>query len=63
MILYKAVWLVAVALPLRSVGLSTGQGLTKAMIVGLIVDVIVIPWPYVVANYLIEPGDRWGRKP
>jgi hypothetical protein len=58
---YKAVWLLAVALPLRAAGLSTGQGLTKAMVGGIVVDLIVIPWPYVVAHYLREPGDAWRR--
>jgi hypothetical protein len=57
--LYKAVWLVMVFLPLRAAGVSAGAGLSKAMIGGVIVDVLVIPWPYVTANYLRMPGDRW----
>jgi hypothetical protein len=60
---YKVVWLLAVALPLRSAGLSTGQALTRAMVGGVVVDVLVIPWPYVVAHYLRKPGDRWSRTP
>jgi hypothetical protein len=58
---YKAVWLMAVALPLRSAGLSAGQGLTRAMAGGLLVDLIVIPWPYVFRHYVRQPGERWGR--
>jgi hypothetical protein len=57
--LYKAIWVLAVALPLRTAGLSTGQGLTKAMVGGVIVDLLVIPWPYVFANYLRKRGERW----
>jgi hypothetical protein len=60
---YKAVWLLAVALPLRSAGLSTGQALTKAMLGGVLVDVLVIPWPYVFRNYLGKPGERWSGTP
>jgi hypothetical protein len=56
---YKTIWLVAVALPLRSAGISTG--LTKVMLIGAIVDVVVIPWPHVFANYVKKPGDRWRR--
>ena len=26
---------------------------------GAVVDLIVIPWPYVIANYVKKPGDRW----
>jgi hypothetical protein len=26
---------------------------------GAIVDFIVIPWPYVFANYMKKAGDRW----
>jgi hypothetical protein len=57
--LYKAVWLLAVALPLRSAGISTGGGLTTAMVVGVVVDLLVIPWPYVIGNYVRKAGDRW----
>jgi hypothetical protein len=54
---YKTVWLLAVALPLRSAGRSTD--LTNAMLIGAVVDLIVIPWPYVLANYVKKSGDRW----
>jgi len=55
--LYKAIWLVAVYLPLQSAGQSTD--LTKVMIIGVVVDLIVIPWPYVLATYVKKRGDRW----
>jgi len=54
---YKSVWLIAVYLPLRSAGQSTE--LTKVMAIGVVVDLIVIPWPYVLANYVKQSGDRW----
>jgi hypothetical protein len=51
---YKLVWLIGVGYPLWSAGpLSpTASGLTKLCAIGLVVDVIVIPWPYVLANYV-----------
>ena len=54
---YKSVWLIAVALPLWLAGRSTG--LTGGMVIGVVLDLIVIPWPYVLANYVKERGDRW----
>ncbi len=54
---YKAVWSLAVALPQWSAVRS--QGLTGAMVGGIVVDLIVIPWPYVLAKFVKEPGDRW----
>lgn len=54
---YKLVWLTAVALPLWSAGQSTG--FTKTFVVGAVLDLIVIPWPYVLANYMTGRGDRW----
>jgi hypothetical protein len=54
---YKAVWLLAVALPMWSVVRSTD--LTRAMAIGVIVDVVCIPWAYVLANYVKARGDRW----
>lgn len=54
---YKSVWLLAVAIPLRSAGQSTG--LTKLFVIGVVLDLIAIPWPYVLANYVTKPGDRW----
>lgn len=55
--LYKSIWLLAVALPLRSVGQLTG--LMRPMVMGVVFDLIVIPWPYVLATCIKERGDRW----
>ena len=56
-LLYKSIWLIAVYLPLQSAGQSTD--LTKIMVGGVVVDLIVIPWPYVLATYVKKRGDRW----
>jgi hypothetical protein len=58
-LVYKSIWLIAVYLPLRSAGISTE--LTKAMVMGLVGDLIVIPWLYVFANFVMKRGDRWRR--
>jgi hypothetical protein len=54
---YKSVWLLAVALPLWSAGQSTD--LTMPFVIGAGLDLIAIPWPYVLANYVKQRGDRW----
>jgi hypothetical protein len=54
---YKAVWLLAVALPMWSVVRSTD--LTRAMLIGVVMDLVCIPWPYVLANHVKARGDRW----
>jgi hypothetical protein len=56
-LLYKSVWLVAVALPLAAAGRSTE--LTKTFLFGVIGDLLVIPWGYVLRNYVRRPADRW----
>jgi hypothetical protein len=56
-LLYKSIWVIAVALPLWSTFRSIE--LTGVMYMGAVVDLIVIPWPYVLANYVKKPGDRW----
>jgi hypothetical protein len=54
---YKTVWLISVALPLWSAGRSTD--LTGGMILGVVLDLIVIPWSYVLTNFVKMRGDRW----
>jgi hypothetical protein len=56
-LVYKALWLAAVALPMWSAVRSTD--LTRAMVIGVIVDVLGIPWSYVLTIYVKERGDRW----
>jgi hypothetical protein len=60
-LVYKSVWLLAVALPLASAGTLTPElaGAVRPMVIGAVLDVLVIPWRYVAANYLFGAGDRW----
>ena len=47
---YKGIWLVAVALPQWATVGSTG--LAHAMMVGVVLDLVIIPWPYVLARFV-----------
>lgn len=62
---YKSAWLLAVAVPLWSTGALTSDfaGAAQSFVIGVLLDVLVIPWSYVVANYLLAPGDRWKSGP
>jgi hypothetical protein len=33
------------------------------MVLGIVFDLIAIPWPYVVATYFRESGERWRGRP
>ena len=59
-LVWKTIWLLVVALPLWSAGqMDAGTSETaKACLMGAIF-LVVIPWSYVFANYLLKPGDRW----
>lgn len=54
---YKLIWLVIVAYPLyitnHLVG-SSAQDLASINFKGIIVDLLVIPWPYVIKNYILK---------
>jgi hypothetical protein len=58
---YKSAWLLAVALPLSSAGLLRSElsGAVMPFVIGVALDILVIPWPYVVASFALAPGDRW----
>ena len=61
-LIWKTIWLIAFGLPLWRAGrLDADTSETMAnCIFGVIVVVIVVPWKYVLRNYLTGPGDRWG---
>jgi hypothetical protein len=64
-LVYKSLWLLAVALPLWSADIPFDPEMARfarAMVIGVVFDLIVIPWSYVFANYVRRPGDRWVRK-
>jgi hypothetical protein len=58
---YKLIWLIIVAYPLWSANQLAGSpalALTKANAMGLVLDVLIIPWPYVLKNFILKPtGD------
>lgn len=53
---YKLVWLIIVALPLWSsdtvIG-SAAEGLTQANSIGLVLDLLIIPWQYVFRTFVL----------
>ncbi len=55
---YKIVWLVAVAAPTW----PALRGATREMAAAAIMDLIVIPWPYVFEHFAKRGGDRWRRR-
>jgi hypothetical protein len=62
-LLWKAIWLLAVGLPLWFAHQLDPDTMDtfKACLMGVVLCLIVIPWPYVLANYVKKPGDRWRR--
>ena len=57
---WKAIGVVAVLLPKWSAGQidpATAES-APSILMGIIVP-LIIPWRYVVANYVKKPGDRW----
>lgn len=57
---WKCIWLAAVALPLWQAG-PIDAGTQETMVACLmgVIFIAVIPWPYVVANYVTKPSERW----
>lgn len=58
--IWKATWLLSVALPLYLAGQMDPrtQESVYECLVGIIFP-IVIPWGYMYAHYVKKPGDRW----
>jgi hypothetical protein len=58
--LWKLTWLAVVALPkLLGDGLDAATNEEFTSILFVVVILAVIPWGYVVRQYLAAPGDRW----
>jgi hypothetical protein len=59
-LIWKSLWLGLVALPMyRADQMDAGTAATTfACLLGAIF-LIVIPWPYVMRNFVMVPGDRW----
>ena len=59
-IIWKTIYLAAFALPLWSTHQITpaaAQDIQAVLWVTIIIP--LIPWRYVVSNYILQPGDRW----
>lgn len=58
---WKAIWLIAVPLPLwlKHLQMDADTADTFQACLWAIIFLVVIPWRYVFANYVHQPGDRW----
>jgi hypothetical protein len=60
-LVWKAIWVLAIGIPLWSahrLGVDTTDTM-KACLMGVVLFPLVIPWPYVLRQYLRASGDRW----
>lgn len=63
-LIWKAIWLISVALPLWSAGRMDPRTMTTVIECLLAVILIpLIPWDHVVRTYVTKPGTRWRRDP
>jgi hypothetical protein len=61
-IVFKTLWLIVVALPAWLNGRFDAAMATTTFACGLVVIVyVVVPWDYVVSNYVIRRGDPWRK--
>lgn len=61
-IVWKSIWLITVALPLWSanqIDARTGETVRDCLLGAILIP--LIPWRYVVSQYVTKPGDRWRR--
>ncbi len=53
---YKLIWLIIVAYPIWITNQLTGssaEGMTNLFVKSVVVDILVIPWPYVFRDYIL----------
>lgn len=64
-LVWKAVWIVAIGLPLWSSGAldAATRGTFFDCAFGVVLCAVVIPWGYVVKNYVRRPADPWRLEP
>ena len=61
-IVWKSIWLIAVALPLWSayqIDARTWETVKDCLFGAILIP--LIPWRYVISQYVTKPGDRWQR--
>jgi hypothetical protein len=60
-LLWKTIWLLLVALPLWSANQMDPDSMSTVFdcLLGIVICPIVIPWPYVWANFVRKRGERW----
>jgi hypothetical protein len=60
---WKAIWLIAIALPLSQTGTLDPDNAATVFdcMLGVVLVPIVLPWRYVIENYIRKPSDRWRR--
>ena len=60
-LIWKTIWILAIGLPLQTAGQldAATRETWNACLMGLVLFPLVIPWRYVWAKYVAEPGDRW----
>jgi hypothetical protein len=59
-LLWKSIWLIAVALPLWSanqIDARTWETVRDCLFGAVLIP--LIPWRYVVSQYVLKPGDHW----
>ena len=58
---WKAIWLIAIGLPLwlaHDVDPATSR-MTIVCLAAMVICPLLIPWTYAFRNYVMKPGDRW----
>lgn len=61
---WKLIWLGVFALPLWLDNALDGAALEQVVkVLWVVIVIAVIPWRYVVTQYLMAPGDPWRRSP
>lgn len=60
-LVWKTIWLIDYGLPQRMAGVTTAQFTEdfKAIALGPLLLIPIIPWGYVFRHYLKKPGARW----
>jgi hypothetical protein len=61
-IVWKSIWLIAVALPLWSanqIDARTWETVRDCLFGAILIP--LIPWRYVISQYVTKPGDHWRR--